>query len=235
MKKKIALVCCRGGSKGIKRKNIKLFCRKPLLFWTFKNIEKSKIFDEIYLCTDDKEIASYGKNIGFKVPQLRPKYLAQDNSDVFDTHNFFFKKNNINNQNSLACIINNNPFITSQIIKKTFQKFKVNKFKNVTMCAKKINTDQIYFRQSLLKKTKLFPIFKKKLISSKINRQKVINTYVNIGDIRWGQPSQLISYKKFNIEICKNGYENLIINDQIYHDLNELKDWKIAELKFKNI
>ena len=73
------------------------------------------------------------------------------------------------------------------------------------------------------------------MISSKINRQKVINTYVNIGDIRWGQPSQLISYKKFNIEICKNGYENLIINDQTYHDLNELKDWKIAELKFKNI
>ena len=49
MIKKIALVCCRGGSKGIPKKNIKPFNGKPLLYWTYNNINKSKLFDNIFL------------------------------------------------------------------------------------------------------------------------------------------------------------------------------------------
>ena len=75
MKKKIALVCCRGNSKGIPKKNIK----------------KTKIFDDIFLSTDSNEIAKIGKKYGFTVPGLRPKNLATNNSDVFDTHKYFFK------------------------------------------------------------------------------------------------------------------------------------------------
>ena len=127
MKKKIALVCCRGGSTGIKHKNIKKFNEKPLLYWTYKNINQSDLFDKIYLSTDDKKIAEYGIKLGFEVPQLRPKNLAKNNSDVFDTHKFFFKKNNITDKNSLVCIINNNPFITSSIIRKSYFRFKKKK------------------------------------------------------------------------------------------------------------
>ena len=32
----IALIPARGGSKGIPRKNIKLFCGKPLIYWSIK-------------------------------------------------------------------------------------------------------------------------------------------------------------------------------------------------------
>ena len=48
----VCLVCCRGESKGIKNKNIKSFNGKPLLYWISKSINKSKIFDKIYLSTD---------------------------------------------------------------------------------------------------------------------------------------------------------------------------------------
>ena len=65
----IAIVPARGGSKGIKGKNIKLFCGKPLLYWTFNNIRNSNLFDLIYLSTDSKIIASYSKKIGFVIPQ----------------------------------------------------------------------------------------------------------------------------------------------------------------------
>tara|TARA_B100000989_G_scaffold238449_1_gene185321 strand:+ start:8445 stop:9152 length:708 start_codon:yes stop_codon:yes gene_type:complete len=232
MKKKIALVCCRGGSIGIKHKNIKKFNEKPLLYWTYKNINQSDLFDKIFLSTDDKKIAEYGIKLGFEVPQLRPKNLAKNNSDVFDTHKFFFKKNNINNKNSIACIINNNPFISSKIIRQTFNKFKNNNFKFITMCAIPVSHDQVFFRQSKIINKRLFPLFKNKLIKSKINRQQNSTTYVNIGDIRWGKPSKLTNYKQFNIEICKKGFEYLSLDNKIYHDLNTLNDWKIAENKF---
>ena len=235
MIKKIALVCCRGGSKGIPKKNIKLFNGKPLLYWTYNNINKSKLFDNIFLSTDNKEIAEVGKKIGFSVPGLRPKALARDNSDVFETHEYFFKKNSINDENSLVCIVNNNPFISSSLIKKTYKKFSESKFKHVAMCAVKVDTDQIFFRQSMKKKDKLFPIFNKILIKSKINRQNHKELFYNTGDLRWGKPSILNNYKNFNIVISKNGFKFVLIKEDSYQDINTTSDWKIAEKKFKKL
>ena len=62
MKNKICLICCRGGSKTIKDKNIKIFAGKPLLSWILEESLKSKVFDRIILSTDSEKI----QNIGFK-------------------------------------------------------------------------------------------------------------------------------------------------------------------------
>ena len=41
---RIAIIPARGGSKRIKRKNIKNFCGKPIIGWTIDIVRKSKIF-----------------------------------------------------------------------------------------------------------------------------------------------------------------------------------------------
>ena len=41
----IAIILARSGSKRIKKKNIKKFKNKPLIYWTIKNIIKSKKFN----------------------------------------------------------------------------------------------------------------------------------------------------------------------------------------------
>jgi len=232
---KVALICCREGSKGIKNKNIKTFNGKPLLYWTAKNIFKARVFDKVYLSTDSFKIANVGKKLGFVVPGLRPKKLAKDNSDVFETHKYFFKKNNINDSNSIVCIINNNPFIFSKIIKKSFLIFKKNKYKFIVMLARDVDIDQIFYRQFFLKDSLLFPMFKKQLIKSRINRNKKIKIMSNIGDLRWGKPSQLKNFREFNNIISKKGFNFLKINDQNYQDLNTIEDWRIAQNKFINI
>ena len=233
MKKKIALVCCRAGSKGIPKKNIKKFNGKPLLYWTYNHIKKTKIFDDIFLSTDSNEIAKIGKKYGFTVPGLRPKNLSTDNSDVFDTHKYFFKKNNINDSNSLVCIVNNNPFILPSLIKKTYNKFCNFNYKFITMCALKIESDKSYYRQSKIKQNKLFPILKDFLIKSKIGRQNHPELFYNTGDLRWGKPSHLNNFRKFNIEISNNGFKFMLIKEDRYQDINTLKDWKLAEKKFR--
>ena len=56
--RRIAIVPARGGSKGIKDKNIKLFCGKPLIYWTLKELNNCKIIDEIVLATDSLKISN---------------------------------------------------------------------------------------------------------------------------------------------------------------------------------
>ena len=79
-------ICCiipaRGGSKGIKKKNIKLLCNKPLINYTIEEALKSKYIDKVILSTDDEKIAQIGNEFGISVPFMRPKKLAQDNSPM---------------------------------------------------------------------------------------------------------------------------------------------------------
>ena len=51
----IILICARGGSKGLKNKNIKLFDGKPLIYWTLNFAKKIKGFDKIIISTDSKK------------------------------------------------------------------------------------------------------------------------------------------------------------------------------------
>ena len=78
--KNIIFVFARSGSKGIKNKNIKLFCGKPLVYWTIQQAKKIKNFDEIVLSTDSQKIANIGKRSGAKIYFLRPLKLASDKS-----------------------------------------------------------------------------------------------------------------------------------------------------------
>ena len=55
--KNIALIPARGGSKGIIRKNIKLFNSKPLIYWSIKTALESKYIDRVIVSTEDEEIA----------------------------------------------------------------------------------------------------------------------------------------------------------------------------------
>lgn len=75
---KIAVIPARGGSKRIPRKNIKVFCGKPILAWAIEAALESQCFDRIVVSTDDEEIASVAFNCGAEVPFLRPLEISDD-------------------------------------------------------------------------------------------------------------------------------------------------------------
>ncbi len=80
-KKIVAIIPARGGSKRIPKKNIIDFEGKPMIAWTIEEAKKTKIFSDIVISTDDKEIAQTCKEYGAKVPFMREKY-ADDQSPV---------------------------------------------------------------------------------------------------------------------------------------------------------
>ena len=74
----LAIIPARGGSKGIPRKNIRLFAGYPLIAWSIAAAKQSELVTRIIVSTDDEEIAAVAHEWGAETPFLRPTELAQD-------------------------------------------------------------------------------------------------------------------------------------------------------------
>ena len=77
-KKVLAIIPARGGSKRLPRKNVLPLAGKPLIGWSIDAAKNSKYIDQIFVSTDDKEIADVSSLFGIDVPELRPDHLASD-------------------------------------------------------------------------------------------------------------------------------------------------------------
>lgn len=72
----ICVIPARRGSKRLRLKNILPIHRKPVIAYSI--IEAAKVFDDVYVATEDKEIQKIALKYGAKVPFLVPKKLAGD-------------------------------------------------------------------------------------------------------------------------------------------------------------
>lgn len=88
----LALIPARGGSKGLPQKNIRLLAGRPLIAWTIKAAQQSRALDRIIVSTDDQNIARVSAQAGVRVPELRPKKLAQDKTAIVDVVLYVLKQ-----------------------------------------------------------------------------------------------------------------------------------------------
>lgn len=80
MKKKfIAIILARGGSKGIKGKNLIKVHNKPLLYWSLKDCINSKKIFRTWVSSDSTKILNFAYKNKANIIK-RPKELAKDNS-----------------------------------------------------------------------------------------------------------------------------------------------------------
>jgi len=79
MKKKIihAIILARGGSKGIKNKNIVIVNKKPLIYWSIKNCLKSKLIKKTWVSSDNNKILEIAKKFGANIIK-RPRAISGD-------------------------------------------------------------------------------------------------------------------------------------------------------------
>ena len=78
--KYIALICARGGSKGLSGKNIKSLDGIPLIGWSINIAKQIDRISRIIVSTDSKKIAKIAIEYGAEVPFIRPADLATDDS-----------------------------------------------------------------------------------------------------------------------------------------------------------
>lgn len=78
MKRVLAVIPARGGSKGIPRKNIVDLGGLPLVGHVLAAAKASAAFANIVVSTEDEEIAYVARAHGAEVPFLRPRELTED-------------------------------------------------------------------------------------------------------------------------------------------------------------
>ena len=77
------LIPARGGSKRFPRKNVAPLKGKPVIGWTIEAAAASELFPEVWVSTDDREIAETAARFGAKVHD-RPEELAGDTARLAD-------------------------------------------------------------------------------------------------------------------------------------------------------
>ena len=74
----LSVILARGGSKGIKKKNIKLINNHPLISYSIAASLNSDLINKLVVSSDSKEIINLAKEYGADAPFVRPKNLSGD-------------------------------------------------------------------------------------------------------------------------------------------------------------
>ncbi len=82
--KVLCTICARGGSKGVKNKNIKPINGKPLIAYTIEQAKNSGLFEHIVVSTDSDDIANTAKEYGAEIFFKRSPEMASDSAGKLD-------------------------------------------------------------------------------------------------------------------------------------------------------
>lgn len=77
----LGIIPARGGSKGIPHKNIRFLNKRPLIYYSIRAAEQSRLLDHFVVSTDDAQIAQMAQSLHSPVV-LRPAKLAQDDTPM---------------------------------------------------------------------------------------------------------------------------------------------------------
>ena len=122
----VALIPLRGGSKGIKDKNIKVLFGKPLCAWVLEAASMAKYVDSVYVSTDSDKIADVVRSLGLGVKIVdRPPELATDTASTESVVTHFMQEIPFDN---LLTIQATSPLLQPQEIDTAFSEFSSNQF-----------------------------------------------------------------------------------------------------------
>tara|TARA_X000000950_G_scaffold281733_1_gene379091 strand:- start:680 stop:1339 length:660 start_codon:yes stop_codon:yes gene_type:complete len=214
----IAIIPARGGSKRIKKKNIKIFYGKPIIFYPLKILIKSRLFKIIYVTSDDDEILDYVKRKFPKVKIIkREKKFSTDKVKTLTVIKNLLKKLNNNKIKKICCVYPATPFLNEKNLKLGLVICK--KYKNFVFPVAKSNFKNGKFFE--LKKNSI-----NKIIFS--NKSKLIR-YQDTGQFYWGTLKNWLEKKS----IIDKSSKCFVLKDNEAIDINTYDDWNKAEKFYK--
>jgi len=102
----VALICARGGSKGVPGKNIKPLGGVPLIGRSILVAKQVERIERVIVSTDSQEIAQVAKEYGAEVPFMRPMELAGDKSSEWHVWQHALDYLEKNDQKQLDGLVN---------------------------------------------------------------------------------------------------------------------------------
>ncbi len=224
-KKTLAIITARGGSKRIPRKNIKNFLGKPIIAYSIETAINSKLFDEIMVSTDDKEIAEISKKYGATIPFMRSKKNSDDfagTADVIMEVSKEYSKRGLD-FDIFCCIYPTAPLISPKKLKEGYDLLIKENFHSVFPVVQFSYPIQRALR---FKNNKVEMIWPENLNARSQDLEK---TYHDAGQFYWGFTNEFLKNK--NIFTKKSGA--IILKETEVQDIDNLEDWKVAEMKYQ--
>jgi len=219
----IGLIPARGGSKGIPRKNIRIFCGKPLIWWTIHTALKSNCIDRLIVSTDDEEIAKIAINCGAEVPFLRPKEIASDESSCFSVVKHLLE--NVPDASEVLTLQPTSPLRRIEDIKGILKFFDSSKASSIVSLTEVNKHPSWMF--SIDYEKNLIPVINGEIASC---RQKLSKICVLNGSLYIGNRDYYLKEKK----MITNKTLGYIMPKEVSIDIDNEIDWKIAEILLKS-
>jgi pseudaminic acid cytidylyltransferase len=221
----IAIIPARGGSKRIPRKNIKLFHGVPVIAYAIKTARDCGLFDDVYVSTDDKEIAEIASSFGATIPWVRPKALSDDFATTVSVMQDAVKKlsTSVNNLQHVCCIYPTTPLLRPKFLSQGFKILKDEGWDYVIsgsaartpperfLSIGKRNEIMIRFPEHETTRTQDFP-----------------PTYYDAGQFYWGKKTSWESA----LPIFTSKSTILELPREFAVDIDTLEDWNYAENLF---
>ena len=125
----IAIILARGGSKGIKNKNIIKINGRPLIYWSIKSCLKSKKIQSVWVSSDSRKILSLSKKYGANTV-TRPKTISGSlsTSESAWIHALKYINSKIRDIDAVVGIQPTSPIRPSKLIDHAINKFYKKKF-----------------------------------------------------------------------------------------------------------
>ena len=191
----LAFVPARGGSKGIKNKNIIDVNGQPLIHYTIKAALKSKYIDKIFVSTDSEKIKNVAEQCGVKIPFMRPPELAADTSKTIDAIIYTLDKlkNNGEIYDELIILQPTSPLRTVEDIDNAIEKFY--KCGRKSLVSVSPVTDSPLFIRKIVDNNHMEKLLN---INSTVRRQDMPKFYVLNGAIYINRIDEIDSSTSFN-------------------------------------
>ena len=225
MKKAVAIIPARGGSKRIPRKNIKLFHGKPLISYSIEAALKSKLFEKVIVSTDDEEIANIAIEYGAEVPFIRPNELSDDftGTGAVISHAIVYLKEQGENYDFACTIYATAPFLQQKYLIEGFEKLKKSNAKSAFSCTSMPFPIQRTFKITSNERCEMFwpENFMKR-------SQDLEESFQDAGQFYWTNlniNSNEIIFGKDSIPI--------ILPRHLVQDIDTLEDWTRAEFMYE--
>jgi N-acylneuraminate cytidylyltransferase len=221
----IAVIPARGGSKRIPRKNIRSFHGVPIIAYAINNAIKSRLFEKIFVSTDDEEIAEIALKYGASVPWIRPKEISDD----FSTTNSVMKhavenlRDRAEGVENVCCIYPTTPLLQPKFLKLGLECMSGGDWDYVIAGIRSQSPPERLFSIGPNNEVQmLFPEYEK------TRTQDLMNHFQDAGQFYWGKTS---SWEQ-ELPIFTGHAAMVEIPSEYAVDIDTLEDWNYAEFLF---
>jgi pseudaminic acid cytidylyltransferase len=224
MSKSIAIIPARGGSKRIPNKNIKRFLGEPIISFTIKAALESKLFDRVMVSTDDLEIQKIALEYGAEVPFLRSEKNADDHATTIEVIAEVIKEYQSIGENFdyACCIYPTAPFTTGERLVHFFNILTENDYDCVFPILEYSYPIQ---RALILNEDQRIEMVNPEYLETRSQDHE--KRYHDAGQFYWFITERLISERK----LWTDNTAGILINPMEAQDIDNLDDWRLAELK----